>query len=81
MFIWNLCWGVFGDSRGDPNVQEKNRTRMKACVKMFFVMGLSWIAEIINWAVAVAQSGQDEDLNVTKGLFFFDLVNSLQVCT
>jgi hypothetical protein len=69
-----LC-GVWANQAGDPVVAQQNRQKMHVVIKMFFVMGVSWIAEIIlffvNWLVG--------DHKIYKGIFLFQLINSLQV--
>jgi hypothetical protein len=68
-----LC-GIWANQAGDPVVAQQNRQKMHVVIKMFFVMGVSWIAEIvlffINWQVGVYK--------IYKGIFMFQLINSLQ---
>ena len=75
LFLWNMLCGVWANQAGDPVVAQQNRQKMHVVIKMFFVMGVSWIAEIIlffiNWLV-----GGDK---IYKGIFLFQLINSLQV--
>ena len=76
LFVWNMLCGVWANQAGDPVVAQKNRQNMLVVIKMFFIMGVSWIAEIVsfflNWLVGAN--------NIYKGIFFFQLINSLQVC-
>ena len=60
---------------------KKQRQRMKVVIKMFFVMGLSWIADIVSWAV---QEGHgDYEFYKKTGLRYtslaFAIINSCQV--
>ena len=75
LFLWNMLCGVWANQAGDPVVAQQNRQKMHVVIKMFFVMGVSWIAEIIlffvNWLVG--------DHKIYKGIFLFQLINSLQV--
>ena len=75
LFLWNMLCGVWANQAGDPVVAQQNRQKMHVVIKMFFVMGVSWIAEIIlffvNWLVG--------DYKIYKGIFLFQLINSLQV--
>lgn len=50
---------------------------MKAVIKMFFVMGLTWIAEFVSWALTDKYGGHA----IYKTTFVFDLINALQVFT
>ena len=75
LFVWNMLCGVWANQAGDPVVAQKNRQNMLVVIKMFFIMGVSWIAEIVsfflNWLVGAN--------NIYKGIFLFQLINSLQV--
>ena len=75
LFLWNMLCGVWANQAGDPVVAQQNRQKLHVVIKMFFVMGVSWIAEIIsfflNWFVG--------SYNIYKSLLFFQLINSLQV--
>ena len=75
MFLWNMLCGVWAAQADDPVIAQQNRQKMLVVVKMFFVMGVTWIAELVSffliWAVG--------DHTVYRELFFFQLINSLQV--
>ena len=75
LFLWNMQCGVWAHQAGDPVVAQKNRQNMLVVIKMFFIMGVSWIAEIVsfflNWLVGANY--------IYKGIFLFQLINSLQV--
>ena len=65
----------------DAERAKKQKQRMKVVIKMFFVMGLSWIADIISWAV---QEGHgDYEFYKKTGLRYtslvFAIINSCQV--
>ena len=75
LFLWNMLCGVWSNQAGDPVVAQQNKQKMHVVIKMFFVMGVSWIAEIVlffvNWLIG--------DHKIYKGIFLFQLINSLQV--
>ena len=75
LFLWNMLCGVWANQAGDPVVAQQNRQKMHVVIKMFFVMGVSWIAGIIiffvNWLVG--------DHKIYKAIFLFQVINSLQV--
>ena len=69
-----LC-GVWAAQAGDPVIAQQNRQKRHVVIKMFFVMGVTWIAEIISfflyWAVG--------EHKLYRKIFFFELINALQV--
>ena len=75
LFLWNMLCGIWSEGKNDPAVRKKNQQRVRVVIKMFFVMGIAWIAEIVSffltWAV-----GNDA---VYREVFFFQIINSLQV--
>ena len=71
-----LC-GVWANQAGDPVVAQQNRQKLYVVIKMFFVVGVSWIAEIISFFLSWSVGSY----NIYKSLFFFDIINSLQVRT
>ena len=75
LFLWNMLCGVWSNQAGDPVVAQQNKQKMHVVIKMFFVMGVSWIAEVVlffvNWLIG--------DHKIYKGIFLFQLINSLQV--
>ena len=75
LFLRNMLCGVWAECKTDPVVCKKNKQRVRVVVKMFFVMGVSWIAEIIsfflNWFIGPHLTH--------KYLLIFQLINSLQV--
>ena len=73
-----LC-GVWADCKTDPVVCKKNKQRVRVVIKMFFVMGVSWIAEIISFFVYWF-FGDDKKHILCYSLTPFQLFNSLQVC-
>ena len=77
MFVWNMACGVFArQSGGGPNINDEQYRRRKAVVKMFFVMGPTWLSEIIS--SALTQLSVKECL-VKRYVLFFDVINALQV--
>ena len=60
---------------------KKRNQRLKVVFKMFFVMGITWIAEIISWAIETKytkyQVFKNEGLRYS-GLVF-QIINSSQV--
>ena len=74
LFLWNMLCGIWSEGKNDPAVRKKNQQRVRVVIKMFFVMGIAWIAEIVSffltWAV-----GNDA---VYREVFFFQIINSLQ---
>ena len=77
MFIWNMAVGVFAkQSGGNAKIKDEGHRRRKAAVKMFFVMGPTWLAEVIGFAIA--NSGVSQSL--TDSLVLpFEIINALQV--
>ena len=76
MFLYSMICGVWADSKGDPVIKKRNRKRVRAVLKMFFVTGLTWIAELISWGLHEAY---EDPRRVYKAVFFFNLLNALQV--
>ena len=75
LFLWNMFCGTWSHRQNDPVVAEQHKQKLRMVIKMFFVMGVSWIAEILsfflNWSVGSHK--------IYKGSLFFQLINSLQV--
>lgn len=74
MFLWSMMCGTWSNSKGDPVVSQQNKKKIKAVVKMFFVMGITWIAEIVSWGLAWDQGPE----KVYKKAFLFQLINASQ---
>merc|ERR1712029_1035378 len=81
IFLWKLAFG----NQTQIAATEKERAarrkqRMKVAIKMFFVMGLTWIADMISWAIAT-NHGEFEVFK-NKGLLYsglvFQIINSAQ---
>ena len=71
-----MCCGVFAQKSGKgPAIEDENNKRLKAVVKMFFVMGPTWLAEILHFAL---KQGVKE-CHVNKVVILFDIINCLQV--
>ena len=79
LFLRNMLCGVWAECKTDPVVCKKNKQRVRVVVKMFFVMGVSWIAEIISFFV-YWYFGDDKKHILSYSLTPFQLFNSLQVC-
>ena len=75
LFLWSMLCGVWSDHDGDPVMKQQNKKRMKAVIKMFFVMGITWIMEFVSWILEITVGSH----KVHKIVFVFDLINSLQV--
>ena len=73
MFIWNMCCGVFAQ-KGQA-IEDENNKRLKAVVKMFFVMGPTWLAEIFSFALDQGV----KQCHASKIVILFDIINCLQV--
>merc|ERR1712061_187403 len=49
LFMYNMLCGLWADKGSGPSIQmNRDRKRLKAVIKMFCVLGLTWIAEIIS---------------------------------
>ena len=75
MFLWNMLCGVWASQAGDPIIAQQQRQKMQVVIKMFFVMGVTWIAELISFFITWAIG----DHKHYRELFFFQLINCLQV--
>ena len=60
---------------------KKQRQRMKVVIKMFFVMGLSWIADIVSWGLAEALNNLEiyKNAGLRYTSLVFAIINSCQV--
>ena len=71
-----MCWGVFAKESSTPLSQQGENTRIKAVVKMYFIVGPTWLMEILGWYLkyhtSIGKCGS------RKVLIFFDIVNALQ---
>ena len=77
MFIWNIYFGTFGSGKGDPVIKDQQKRRLKAVIKMFFVMGLTRIVEVISFILE--QFYGRSNLTIHKLTLFFDIMIALQV--
>ena len=78
LFICELMcdtWSVHKRDELDETGKYSHKTRMKVVTKIFFVLGLTWVAEIVSWICHYTYSVR----LVYKIVLFFDLVNALQV--
>ena len=76
--MWNICCGTFGSARGDPVIQDQHKKRLRAVIKMFFVMGLIRIVEIIRFIFDIMYG--NTNLTIRRLSLFFDIMIALQVC-
>ena len=77
--MWNICCGTFGSARDDPVIQDQHKKRLRAVIKMFFVMGLIRIVEIIRFIFDIMYG--NTNLTIRRLSLFFDIMIALQVCT
>ena len=75
LFLRNIFFGVWANAKSDPVVAQQNQRKLHAVIKMFFVMGITWIAEIISFILFWIEGAH----KVYKTVFIFQLINSLQV--
>ena len=74
---YNLCCGIWSSRQGDSSMAlAQQRFRMITLVKMFFAMGISWLAEFISWLLAYHFGREGW---VIKWSFGFDIINASQV--
>ena len=81
IFLWKLAFGNQTQiAATEKERAQRRKQRMKVAVKMFFVMGLTWIADMISWAIAT-NHGEFEVFK-NKGLLYsglvFQIINSSQ---
>ena len=83
IFLWKLAFGEISRNSNAATEREKaerRKQRMKVAIKMFFVMGLTWIADMISWAIATKHGKFEVFKN--KGLLYsglvFQIINSSQ---
>ena len=74
LFLWSLLCGVWSNNANDPVVAQQTQQKMRVVVKMFFVMGVTWIAEFISWLLSYTIGSK----HVYKIIFPFQVINSLQ---
>lgn len=73
---YNLCCGIWSARPGDSVALAQHRFRMLTLVKMFFAMGISWLAEFISWLLVFYFGRKGW---VIKWSFGFDIINASQV--
>ena len=77
MSHWNIYFGIYSSRNESFKIGENDGKRARAVIKMFFVMGPTWIMEIIGWALKFHSNlGKDTSSQL---FLLFDVVNSLQV--
>lgn len=72
--MYNLLCGVWADKSGDPVMRAQHKTRYVTVIKMFFAMGVTWLAETISHALEWAYGAKAVRYPVTV----FKIINSLQ---
>ena len=84
IFLWQFLgyWSKNTDRfLSDKEKAKKRRQRMKVVVKMFLVMGLTWVADQVSWMISEYYGDFEKFLN--KGLLyselFCDCINSSMV--
>ena len=78
LFMWNLCCGAYRSKSNDPVVksqQGQQKKKMRAVIKLFLIMGITWIAEMISFILELNFCR----IKVAKPSVFFDVFNGLQV--
>jgi len=74
LFLRNMCFGVFGNGHNHQSITDQNKKRMKAIIKMFFIMGITWIAEIVSFSI----DWHDPNNSDNPISFAFSIINALQ---
>lgn len=78
-FMYNMFYGVWAKKSGDPKVAKEKEQQLKklhVCIKLFFVMGITWIADIIS--KIIISGGDLKDNDTKEATIFFQVINSLQ---
>jgi len=70
---WALLFGVWAPSAND-RIKRQTKQRFSIVVELFFVMGLTWIAEIASWAIGWGLGTKV----VWVSSVVFDITNALQ---
>ena len=70
-----MCFGVFGNGHNHQSITDQNKKRMTAIIKMFFIMGITWIAEIVSFSI----DWHDPNNSDNPISFAFSIINALQV--
>ena len=77
-FVWSLTCGTFSRSNSRNMIRcNGDKRRIKAVFKMFFVLGPTWIMDVISWAL-----GRHSKWGLYKSQRMslpFDIINALQV--
>ena len=75
LFCWNMGFGVFGNGHNHQSITDQNKKQMTAMIKMFFIMGITWLAEIVSFSVEwYDPTNSDNPIS-----FAFNIINALQV--
>merc|ERR1711879_695200 len=81
-FLWNMVCGIWAQTPPTGSVASQSKRKVKAVCKVFFVMGLTWIAEIITWILKITYGHHRiykfifplEVLNASQGVIMFCVV-------
>ena len=73
-----MFFGVYAQSSATLSIQQHDdKKRLKAVAKMYFIMGPTWIVEVIGWYLSFhTKVGQ---YKASQFGLFFDVINALQV--
>lgn len=74
LFLWNMTCGTWANHDGEYAMSQQNKKKVRAVIKLFFVLGITWIAEIVSWGLEWAYGPE----KVYKEVFVFQLINALQ---
>merc|ERR1712141_506053 len=67
------CFGVFANGLSQQSINQ-NKKRMTAIIKMFFIMGITWLAEIVSFSIDWNEPSNSDN----KISFAFSVINALQ---
>ena len=71
-----MGFGVFGNGHNHQSITDQNKKQMTAMIKMFFIMGITWLAEIVSFSV----EWHDPTNSDNPISFACNIINALQVC-
>ena len=80
-FLWNMVFGFWSRNAEKANIsnaqaaRQNSKIRLKAVLKLFLVMGLTWTLETISWSLEYCLGKE----KVWKVTVVFDVINALQV--
>jgi len=78
VFTYSLIWGIW--AKGKAKLGKNHRATQKAqyitVVKMFFVLGVTWICEVVSHGLGWKYGDSSETVNVLTAIF--TVINSLR---